>query len=275
MVAVELSSLPALDVRPMLTREREALLSLLRSLSSAEWRAETAAPGWTVKDVALHLLDDDLGWLSRGRDGDGSGTLPMNDHESFVAALAAKNQRWITGARGLSRPVVIGMLEWAGQQLDDHYASMDLLGDGQVSWASDGSVPSWFDIAQDLTERWVHQMQIREAVDRVEGYQADYLPVVLRTFVWALPHQYRVVASRGTTLEVDLSAGGLWTLTCIGDSRWSLSEGSSPDPDCRVRFADGAGWRWLTGARVPADGMTLDGPAHLHEPLLRVRGILA
>ena len=53
--------MPALDVRPMLTGERETLLSLLRSLSSAEWRAETAARGWTVKDVALHLLDDDLG----------------------------------------------------------------------------------------------------------------------------------------------------------------------------------------------------------------------
>ena len=267
--------MPALDVRPMLTGERETLLSLLRSLSSAEWRAETAAPGWTVKDVALHLLDDDLGWLSRGRDGDGSGLLRMSDHESFVAALAAKNERWIAGARGLSREVVIGLLEWAGQQMDAYYASMDLLGDGQVSWASDESVPCWFDIAQDLTERWVHQMQIREAVDRVEGYRADHLPVVLHTFVWALPHQYRVPAARGTTLEVDLSVGGLWTLTCVGDSRWSLSVGSPHHADCRVRFADDAGWRWLTGARVPADGMTFEGPAYLHEPLLRIRGILA
>lgn len=28
-----------------------------------------------VKEVALHLLDDDLGWLSRGRDGDMTGLL--------------------------------------------------------------------------------------------------------------------------------------------------------------------------------------------------------
>ena len=71
--------------------------------------------------------------------------------------------------------------------MDAYYASMDLLGEGRVSWASDGPVPAWFDVAQDLTERWVHQMQIREAVDRVEDYQAAYLPTVLRTFVWALP----------------------------------------------------------------------------------------
>ena len=227
-----------------------------------------------MKDLALHLLDDDLGWLSRGRDNDRSGLLRMGDHESFVAALAAKNQRWIDGVRGLSGQVVVGLLEWSGRQMDTYYASMDLLGDGHVSWAGDGPVPIWFDMAQDLTERWVHQMRIREAVDRVEDYQAAYLPVVLRTFVWALPHQCRVHASLGATLEVDLSTGGLWTLTCVGDGRWSLSEGSPHDPDARARFGDDAGWRWLTGARAPADGMTFEGPVHLRGPLLRIRGIL-
>ncbi len=62
----------------------------------------SAAPHWTVKDLVLHLLDDDLGWISRGRDGDRSGLLPMDDHESFVAALAAKNEQRIYGAQGLS-----------------------------------------------------------------------------------------------------------------------------------------------------------------------------
>ena len=48
-----------------------------------------------------------------------------------------------------------------------------------MSWAGDGPVPLWFDIAQDLTERWVHQMQMREAVGRVEDYAQRYLPTVL------------------------------------------------------------------------------------------------
>ena len=51
----------------------------------------TAAEGWTMKAVALHLLDDDLGWLSRGRDNDQNGTLDMSNYGSFVEALAAKN----------------------------------------------------------------------------------------------------------------------------------------------------------------------------------------
>jgi hypothetical protein len=220
------------------------------------------------------LLDDDLGWLSRGRDGDRTGLLPMEEHTSFVAALAAKNQRWIEGTRGLSARVLTDLLEWSGHEVDSFYASMDLHGEGHVSWADDGPVPIWFDIARDLTERWVHQMQMREAVGGVEGYAARYLPVVLRTFVWALPHQYRVQAPAGASVQVDLASGGTWHLTTDGSSRWSLDEGKAEAPDASVEFSDDAGWRWLTGAAYSTSGVQLHGPPDLCQPLLTVRGIL-
>ncbi len=275
MGAMNLYDAPPADVRPLLTNERMDLLTFLRALTPAEWAAFSAAPGWRVKDLALHLLDDDLGWLSRGRDGDRTGLLPMSDHGSFVAALAAKNQRWIEGAQGLSAPVVIGLLEWAGREMDAYYSTMDLAGDGQVSWASEGRVPIWFDIAQDLSERWVHQMQMREAVRRVEGYADAYRPAVLRTFVWALPHQYRVDAPTGTTVQIDLDSGGRWHLTCEESTNWSLDEGIVDQPDAHSAFSDDAGWRWLTGASMPPEGVVMRGPANLTEPLLGVRGIIA
>lgn len=152
---------------------------------------------------------------------------------------------------------------------------MDLTGEGRVAWASDGPVPVWFDVAQDLTERWVHQMQMREAVGRVEGYKDAFLPTVLRTFVWALPHQYDASVTTTTSVEVDLSSGGSWQLTASAGSSWELSQGPAEDAGARVWFSDDAGWRWLTGARIPDDGMTTHGPVALTEPLLRVRGILA
>src|SRR3954447_7648589 len=129
-------------------------------------------------------------------------------------------------------------------------------------------------VAQDLTERWVHQMQIREAVDRVENYPARYLTVVLRTFVWAFPYQYRVDAPAGTLVQIDLGTGGAWRLTCDGTTQWSLEEGSVQAPDAHAVFTDDAGWRLLTGAAVPADGMRLEGARELCQPLLDVRAIL-
>ena len=263
------------DVRAMLIEERTMLLRFLRTLTATEWCARTAVPGWSVKDLALHVLDDDLGWLSRGRDGDTSGRLTAEGPASFVQALAEKNQRWVDGAAGLSLPVVCGLLEWSGEQMAAYHAGLDLRGKGHVAWASSGPVPLWFDIAQDLSERWVHQMQMREALGRVEDFRDTFLPTVMRTFVWALPHQYAAPADIGTMVEVGLGAGGVWSLTRSSYEGWQLSEGPAETPVARVSFSADAGWRWLTGAAVPADGVSREGDESLVEPLLRVRGILA
>jgi hypothetical protein len=265
---------PVEDVRPLLTAERTDLLTFLDSLTPVEWNTETAAPGWTVKDVALHLLDDDLGWLSRLRDEDRSGRLDASDPASFVAALAEKNQRWIDGARRLSLPVVAGLLRWAGHEIDDWYASLDLMTEGGVYWASDGPVPMWFDIAQDLTERWVHQRQMRAAVQRVEDYDTRYLPTVLRTFAWAFPHQYRVSAAAGTQVGVRLDGGGVWTLVSDGQGRWSMRVGEPEFAAASLWASQQAGWRLLTGAEVPDGGVLLEGPGELSDPLRLVRGII-
>ncbi len=123
-----------LDALSALTEERADLLDFIAGLNDAEWHQASTAPGWSVKDLALHLLDDDLGWLSRGRDGDRSGRRDVRDHATFVDALAVKNQRWIDGTQQLSRPVVVGLLQWAGDQMDAYYASIDPMSDGWVTW---------------------------------------------------------------------------------------------------------------------------------------------
>ena len=261
------------DVRPMLTRERGDLLELLRGLSDSEWAAPTAVAGWRVKDLALHLLDDDLGWLSRGRDDDASGLLDSSQ-SSFVAALAAKNQRWIDGAQGLSRRVVADLLMWSGGEMDRHYAGMNLGDRGSVAWASDEPVPLWFDLAQDLTERWVHQQQIRVSLDRDDGYRDRYLPEVLRTFVWAAPHQYRVRAEPGVEVRMRLGRTGEWTLVSAGEGRWTLHERIATSPSGVLSATDDGAWRLFTGAPLADGDVQTQGDPRLTEQLTQVRGIL-
>ena len=50
-------------------QERSALLQLLNALPDEQWANPTVCPGWTVHDVALHLLGDDIGIISARRDG--------------------------------------------------------------------------------------------------------------------------------------------------------------------------------------------------------------
>ncbi len=148
------------------------------------------------------------------------------------------------------------------------------MGEGGINWASDGPVPMWFDLAQDLTERWVHQRQMRDAVGRLGSYETVYLGIVLRTFVWAFPHQYWVHAAPGTQVEVRLDGGGEWTLVSDGRDRWEMHEGRPSAAAASLSATEVGGWHFLTGAEVPEGSVVLDGPAELTEPLRLVRGII-
>lgn len=268
---MDLRDVPPVDVRAQLTEERRELLHLLGGLSTTEWAQASGAPGWRVKDLALHILDDDLGELSRARDNDPSGLLQVN--ADFVEALAAKNQRFIDGNAGMSPRVLIDLLRWAGEQMDEFYAALDLQGDGYVVWASSTTVPLWFDIAQDLTERWVHQQQIRDAIGRPGNYAATYLPIVLETFVWAFPHQYRAPAATATVVTLDFGTGREWFLVSSGTG-WELEESAGKAQAAALSCSPDAAWRLLTGAPYAPEAVSVEGDPALTEPLLAVRGII-
>ena len=270
---MRLQDAPVEDVRDMMVEERADLLDVIDDLSDDDWLAPTEAGHWRVKDVALHLLDDDLGWLSRGRDGDRSGVLPVErDYRAFVAALDGKNERWVAGAAGLSRRVVLELLRWSGEEVRRYHSGIDLSGPSSVIWAGREEVPRWFDVARDLTERWVHQQHIRDAVGR-PGDHARFLPQVLRTFVWAFPHQYEARAPAGTVVQLDLGDGGPWTLTAAHDS-WVLDPGGAGSPAARLRMDGAVAWRQLTGLPVAPSDLQVEGDRALVEPLLDVRGII-
>jgi len=263
-----------METRGLFSDERADLLAFLRELAASDWAAASPAPGWSVKDVALHLLDGDLSRLSRGRDGDPTGVLPKGaDSAAFARMLGVRNQRWIEATRHLSGRVIADALAHSTAQLEDWTAGVDLRSPSFVSWASDDPVPAWLDLARELAETWVHHQQIRAAVGRPTS--TARLPTVLRTFVWALPHQYRVLADPGTTVAIDLDAGGRWRLLAVGTGRWTLEEDASRDADASVSFTSDAAWRSFTGAALPANGVRQSGPDALTTPVLKIRGIIA
>ncbi|HEX8858083.1 MAG TPA: maleylpyruvate isomerase N-terminal domain-containing protein [Actinomycetes bacterium] len=69
--------------------ERASVLQLLSSLDAGQWQAPTVCPGWSVKDVALHLLGGDIDLLSRRRDGHPATDAPTRPagFQELVASL--------------------------------------------------------------------------------------------------------------------------------------------------------------------------------------------
>jgi uncharacterized protein (TIGR03083 family) len=271
---MRIDEVPAVDVRGPLSAQRGRLLSLLASLGNAQWTAPTAAPQWQVKDIVLHLLDADLSWLARNRDGNRTGTIPApSGHEDFVRRLAQRNQRWVDGTQTLSPQLITGLLQWSGEQLDAYLSTVDLGRPSSVYWA--GEVPLWFDLAREFTERWVHYQQIREAA-RLSGHdhqRDDYLPLVLRTFIWGFPHQYHAPAAVGTIIAVDITGIGAWVLTRTATG-WTLDEGRAADPAASLQMTGDAAWRLLTGARYDPRQIQALGEPALAGPLLQVRSII-
>ena len=266
--------MPPIDVRPLLTAERQDLLGLLASLDEGGWNASSSVPGWRVKDLALHVLDDDLGWLSRGRDHDASGLLDATgDYREFVAALNEKNQAWIDGAHGLSRRVVCDVLGWAGRQLDEYLATLDLEAAANVIWAGADPVPLWFDLARELTERWVHHRQICDALDCSSRLLDEYLDVVLRTFVWAFPYQYDADADPGARVAINLGDGREFLLTRMVDG-WELDESTTNSTAASVAMSGDVAWRMLTGAPYDPAHVEGQGNQDLVQAALTVRAII-
>ncbi len=271
---MRLDEVPVVDVRGPLTAQRERLLGLLAGLTPQQWAAATVAPDWSVKDIALHLLDVELSWLARDRDGDRTGLIPMPpQHEEFVRALGRRNQQWVESARGLSPALVTGLLRWSGEQLDGYLSQVDLTRPSAVYWA--GPAPRWFDLAREFTERWVHYQQIADAIRPAGAGQPrdEFLPLVLRTFAWGFPHQYRVPAPPGTTVAVEVPGVAAWTLTRTA-AAWTLDDGRPPAPAARLRMTGDAAWRLLTGAGYDPAQVELSGDPALAGPLVSVRGII-
>jgi uncharacterized protein (TIGR03083 family) len=274
MTRMRVDEVPTVDVRPLLSSERSDLLELLRSLTPDQWVCSTEVPGWRVKDIALHLLDDDLGWLSRGRDCDSSGLLvPTEDYRAFVAELDRKNQQWVDGAHGLSQRVVCDLLAWSGAEVDAFCAAVDLRGAARVIWASVSAVPAWFDLARDFTERWVHHQQIRDALACPGTHFEEHIATVLRTFVWAFPKQYEADATVGTQFAIDLDQGGTWVLTRHAKG-WELDEGHAPSVAAAMTMPGDTAWRMLTGGAYDPATITKSGSDDLVAAALRVRSVI-
>ena len=236
--------------------ERQALLEVLDSLSPDDWPKPTVAGSWTVKDVAAHLVGDDLGRLARQRDGYRDDVKGDEDLKVFIDR---RNAEWVTAMRRLSPRVIRSLLDDGGAQTRLLFGTIDpfALG-GPVSWAGDEPAPNWLDLAREFTERWHHQQQIRDAVGAPSLDDPSFLRPALSTFAHALAHAYRDIgASPGSSvvLVVEGPSGGEWTLT-RADERWVLFEGHAGTPTASVWMDEDTAWRmyvgWLSDASVRA-----------------------
>jgi uncharacterized protein (TIGR03083 family) len=258
----------------------DRLIQLLSELDEECWASPTACPGWSVKDVALHLLGVEIGNLSSRRDGHVLGG-PILEWEQLVAHVNRWNHEWVTVARRISSPVLIDLLEFLGGQASRYFQSLDPFEiGGAISWAGPEPRPVWLEIAREYTERWHHQQHIRDAVDRPGLKAPRYFHPVLATFAWAMPHAFRnLKASEGTRVTLNLAgdSGGSWTIAKKARG-WRLYQGRARDPDALILLDQELAWRFFTRgltAHAAQRETSIEGERALAEPFFGMVSIIA
>ena len=233
MVLIETVHLfPALD---------SALIDLLRSLKPEDWAKPTLARRWCVKDVAAHLWDGNLRTLSMLRDGYfGEKPNDPSTYQGIVDFLNELNGSWVKAAKRISPEVLIEQLESSGKEYYQHLKQLDPMAPAifSVAWAGEEVSKNWFHIAREYTEKWHHQMQIREAVGANGLLSSELYHPVLQTFMMALPHAYQSVrAEENDVVQVTITGegGGKWSIQFLRQ-QWRHCP-PSDSPKLRLKLA--------------------------------------
>jgi uncharacterized protein (TIGR03083 family) len=255
------------------------LVTLLRALSDDDWRKPTVAGAWTVRDVAAHLLDTSIRRLAMHRDA----YEPPLPPDAFARGIggfvndANKDGVAFLGRR-LSVPMLIELIDLLGKQQAAFFESLEPSAEAKwsVSWAGEETSASWFDVARELTERWHHQQQIRDAAGAPALYEPRYFEPVLDAFVLALPYTYRDVdAPAGTTIALRIDER-TWFLV-RDDDRWRLTT-EPHEAITTIAMTGDTAWRLFTKglkADEARSRTTVTGEVRYAEPIYTMLCIVA
>jgi uncharacterized protein (TIGR03083 family) len=242
-------------LKPLLTAHlipvvEARLMELLKSLTPAEWDAQTIAPAWKVKDVAAHLLDTQLRKLSIVRDRYVAAPPQIRSRDDLVAFVNRLNREGVEMYRRLSPAVLISLMEIASREYAQFHQSLDPMAAAGlgVSWAGEEQSLNWFDTAREFTERWHHQQQIRLATNKPGIMTRELYPPVLDCFMRALPFHYRdQPGESGTHLKFVVSgeSGGNWFLYRSRD-RWHQIDVPSGTLVAETTIPQEIAWRIFT-----------------------------
>jgi hypothetical protein len=277
-----LREMPSPDVAPLFEPLHRELVATLRTLEPDEWNRPTVAGQWRVRDVAAHLLDGDLRKLAAHRDGHlhvPDGHAPQ-DYAGVVALINALNASGVGYSARLSPRLLTDLLEVTGTWVSDFITALDPAGEAlfPVAWAGETVSRNWMDTGREYTERWHHQMQIRDATGRTLLLDDEWYAPLLSFSVRALPRAYAaLIRDDGASVNLHI-AEHRWSWSLVRErSAWQLYEGSSHAPDATVRISADGAWRIFYNAADPsrvAASIEVEGDRELAVPLMGARAVM-
>lgn len=268
---------PPIAVTHLFSSLDEKLIELLSSLSEDEWHAPTIARLWNVKDIAAHLLDGNIRTLSISRDRY-FGLDPRN--EELLHFLNRINAEWVTAMKRMSPQVLLWLLQLTGKPVCEHISSLDPFDKAifPVAWAGESESKNWMHVAREYTERFIHQQQIRDAVNKQGIITKEFFYPFINTLMQALPYTYRnVSAEEGTIIKLSVTTdvGGEWMIGRKGDEWMFVEENKA---DVTVTLDPDIAWKLFSKGITPEQAkpfVQISGNISLAEVALNMVSVMA
>ena len=231
----------------------DLLVQLAENMDQDDWHKKTHFPNWTVKDIFTHLLDTSVRRLSSERDKYVSLEKPKIEcHQDLIDYITQMADRWALAFTNVSPTIIIEMINKYQNDLYEYLVSLDPFGISKhpVSWAGEQESYNWFDIAREYTERWHHQMQIREVLGNTNKlYKHELYYPILDTFMQALPYHYsKLNEKKDYTLKVSVTGDNIdssWFLESTKNIR-ELKYNSTKQIDAYILVDEKIAWKILT-----------------------------
>ena len=261
----------------------DLLIELLTSLTDEEWHSPTIAKLWNVKDIAAHLLDGNLRTLSFSRDNYFGEKAPgINSYRELVNYLNHLNAVWVNASKRLSPQVLTELLAITGKHYIEQLHVLKPFDKAifSVAWAGQNESENWFHIAREYTEKFIHQQQIRDAVNKPALLTKELFYPFIDTFMYGLPHTYRnIMADEGTIVRVNIltDIGGEWNIIKT-EAGWKLMKQNSTAPKAIISIDPETAWKLfskgITTEQAKAD-VEISGDKNLGEVALQMVSVMA
>ena len=219
---------PPIELVHMLPKLNTKFIELIKGLTFEEWHAQTIAKRWKVKDVVAHLLDGNIRILSMLRDGYYAEQPNINSYQDLLDFLNNLNADWVKAMRRVSPQMLILLHELTGEPYYQYYAALDPFGKAgfSVAWAGESESKNWMHIAREYTEKFLHQQQIRDAVNKPGIMTEEFFGPFAEVCLLALPYTFREVPGEpGVTIKYEIigEGGGEWYLI-FNSEKWQLKK---------------------------------------------------
>ena len=269
-----------LSVFPTLNKE---LILLLKNLKPPDWDKKTVCPEWTIRDIAIHLLDTNLRKLSIDRDGHSYlKNREFATYEELIIYVNQLNADYVNAMRRVSTNILIEMIEKYQNELLLYFDECDPFDMAifPVRWAGKEHSENWFDIAREYTERWLHQQQIRFALNDQKLLSREFYLPYLKTAMQALPYTYqKIKAPIGATVKVEIvgDAGSSWVIE-REKNNWNFVDNDVENPDALVYIDQQIAWLIFSKGIKPMDAQQyyqLHGDTELGSHALNMISVMA